>query len=164
MNIDIKQITEDDIEAYHHVLDVVAKERQYISFLVAPPIEQTRTFVEQNIARNDPQIIAKVDEKVVGWCDISPKHQSIYAHSAVLGMGVLPNYRGRGIGKALIDTALKKAFEKNIVRIELAVFADNLNAVRLYEQFGFQTEGELQDDVLIDGQYKNSLVMALVRK
>lgn len=164
MNVDINQITENDIEGYHKVLDIVARERQYISFLVAPPIEQTRAFVGHNIAQNNPQLIANINEKIVGWCDISPKHQPIYAHSAVLGMGVLPNYRGHGIGTALMDAALKKAFEKNIVRIELAVFVDNLNAIRLYEQFGFQKEGELKDDVIIDGQYKNSLIMALIRK
>lgn len=164
MNLDIKQITEEDVEGYHHVLDVVARERQYISFLKAPPIEQTRAFVVQNIARDDPQFVARLEEQIVGWCDVSPKHQAIYAHSAVLGMGVLPDYRGRGIGKALISAALEKAFDKNIVRVELAVFSDNLNAIRLYEKFGFCIEGELQDDVFIDGRYRNSLVMAHVRR
>ena len=164
MNVKIKPISEVDIEGYHNVLDVVARERRYISFLEAPPIEQTRDFVAQNIARNDPQFVAELDGKVVGWCDVTPKYQVIYAHSAVLGMGVLPDYRHRGIGNALIDVALTQAFKKDITRIELAVFSDNLNAIQLYKKFGFCIEGELQDDVFIDGQYRNSLIMALVRR
>lgn len=164
MNAEIKQITEDDIEGYHHVLDVVGHERKYICFLKAPPIEQTRSFVLHNIANDVPQFVAKTKGLIVGWCDVSPKGQAIYAHSAVLGMGVLPDYRKQGIGKALLDAALKKTFEQNIVRVELAVFSDNLNAVRLYEKFGFRIEGELQVDAVIDGQYKNSLIMALIRR
>ena len=164
MNADIKQITEDDIEGYHHVLDVVGRERRYISFLKAPPIEQTRSFVMHNVANDVPQFIAKTKGMIVGWCDVCPKGQAIYAHSAVLGMGVLPDYRKQGIGKALLSAALKKAFEKDIVRVELAVFSDNVNAVQLYKKFGFRIEGELQDDAVIDGQFKNSLIMALIRR
>ncbi|MGI9475401.1 MAG: GNAT family N-acetyltransferase [Hyphomicrobiaceae bacterium] len=162
MNADIKQITEDDIEGYHHVLDVVGREQRYISFLKAPPIEQTRSFVMHNIANDVPQFIAKTEGMIVGWCDVCPKGQAIYAHSAILGMGVLPNHRKKGIGNALIDAALNKAFQRNIVRVELAVFSDNVEAVQLYKKFGFRVEGELQDDAVIDGQYKNSLIMALI--
>jgi L-phenylalanine/L-methionine N-acetyltransferase len=79
-------------------------------------------------------------------------------------MGVLPDHRNKGIRNALLDAALKKAFQKNIVRVELVVFSDNEHAVRLYKKFGFRIEGELQDDAVIDGQYKNSLIMALIRR
>jgi RimJ/RimL family protein N-acetyltransferase len=164
MNADVKQITENDIEGYHHVLDVVGRERKYISFLKAPPIEQTRSFVMHNIANDIPQFIAKTKRMIVGWCDVCPKGQAIYAHSAILGMGVLPDHRNKGIRNALLDAALKKAFQKNIVRVELVVFSDNEHAVRLYKKFGFRIEGELQDDAVIDGQYKNSLIMALIRR
>ena len=164
MTIEIAQISEHDIEGYHQALDAVGREHLYISFLKAPPLEQTRAFVLHNISRNNPQFVAKAGDKVVGWCDVSPKEEEIYSHSAVLGMGVLPEFRKRGVGTALIEATLMKAFEQNIIRVELAVFADNPSAIQLYKKFGFCNEGELQDDVMIDGQFKNSLMMALVRK
>ena len=60
-------------------------------------------------------------------------------------------------------SALRHAFEK-FTRIELTVHADNAPAIALYRSAGFKQEGEMQDAVLIDGQYKNALLMAIVRR
>src|SRR5215211_754044 len=68
-----------------------------------------------------------------------------------------------GIGKELLLSALRHAFEK-FTRIELTVHADNAPAIALYRSAGFKQEGEMQDAVLIDGQYKNALLMAIVRR
>lgn len=164
MTIKISPITEHDINGYHQLLDIVARERQYISFLKAPQLEHTKAFILHSISQNYPQFVAKINEQIIGWCDALPKNQEIYSHSAILGMGVLPEFRKNGVGTALIEATLKKAFEQKIIRIELAVFSDNQPAIQLYKNFGFIIEGELKNDVRIDDQFKNSLVMAIVRK
>ena len=45
--------------------------------------------------------------------------------------------RGRGIGRALIETAAQRGRTADFTRISLRVFADNLPARRLYETAGF---------------------------
>ena len=40
----------DHIESFHRTLDFVARERRYLSFLEAPPIELTRAY-EQAVVR-----------------------------------------------------------------------------------------------------------------
>jgi hypothetical protein len=43
-----------------------------------------------------PHIVAIVDGKVVGWCDISSSiHRQVAEHVGSLGIGVLEEYRGR---------------------------------------------------------------------
>ena len=42
MTIDIVPIREDLIDSFHAALDVVCRERVYLAFLEAPPIEATR--------------------------------------------------------------------------------------------------------------------------
>jgi RimJ/RimL family protein N-acetyltransferase len=49
-----------------------------------------------------------------------------------------------------------------LTRIELTVHADNLRAIALYKSVGFQQEGVLRDASRIDGEYIDSLAMALV--
>jgi putative acetyltransferase len=77
-------------------------------------------------------------------------------------MGVIPEYRGQGIGGALIAVTLEAAKRKGLTRIELTVRTDNEPARKLYEKFGFVHEGRLLRHLLIDGEYRDSDLMALL--
>ena len=56
-----------------------------------------------------------------------------------LGMAVLPGYRGRGIGSALLDRLLESA-GAGYRKVCLSVSPDN-PALRLYERAGFEQAG-----------------------
>ena len=49
------------------------------------------------------------------------------------------------------------------MRVELQVNVDNARAVRLYERFGFEKEGRLRANVLRDGAFIDSFMMARLR-
>jgi ribosomal protein S18 acetylase RimI-like enzyme len=159
---EIVSIREDLIEAFHAALDVVCRERLYLAFLEAPPIEATRSFVRNNIAKGHPQLVALDEGKVVGWCDITPAGRPTSAHCGVLGMALLPAWRGRGLGVRLIRAALEAAREHGFTRVELTVRADNLRAQSLYARVGFRVEGRKRRAVLVDGAYFDLIMMGLL--
>src|SRR5437868_1447289 len=78
--MEIVPIAADHIEGFHRALDFVARERRYLAFLKAPPLESVRAFVLDNIAKNHPQLVALSAGEVVGWCDILPKSRPVHAH------------------------------------------------------------------------------------
>ncbi|RUR19096.1 GNAT family N-acetyltransferase [Legionella sp. km535] len=164
MNFEIIPITEEHIDGFWSAVDSVARERQYLAFLEGPPINTTKDFVLQNINGNWPHVIAVIDGKIVGWCDISALDRPVFAHIGSLGIGVLAPFRGQGIGKALLKSALQKAKEKGLTRIELTVREKNISAIALYEQFGFEKEGIHKNGVCIDGKYENHIFMALLNE
>ena len=55
------------------------------------------------------------------------------------GLGVDPDYQRNGIGSRLIDFTKEKAHSEGYTALSLIVFADNIEAIRLYERCGFQT-------------------------
>lgn len=114
MQYQILPIEAKHIEGFWQALDKVAKEREYLAFLEAPAIEKTTTYVLEQIEKNAPHFIAMVNGSVVGWCDISPSDRPVYAHTGVLGMGVIVEYRGHGIGNALMQATLDKAQTKGL--------------------------------------------------
>ena len=59
-------------------------------------------------------------------------------------------------------TTLAAAHALGLKRVELTVRSDNDRAIRLYERVGFVREGERRNAVLLDGIYKNILMMAIV--
>jgi ribosomal protein S18 acetylase RimI-like enzyme len=161
--IEIVPIAQGHIDGFHRALDIVARERRYLAFLEAPPIESTRAFVLDNIKRGSPQFVAvSAAGEVVGWCDVTPLDRPSLAHRGVLGMGLLPQYRGHGIGTRLIQSALVAARAFGLRRVELTVREHNTGAFELYKKTGFEIEGVQRDASLVDGVYEKLMCMAVV--
>jgi len=49
---EIVPISEEYIQSYHEALDRVAREKKYLSFFEAPPLEVSREFILDNIRGN----------------------------------------------------------------------------------------------------------------
>lgn len=160
--IGIEPIREAHVEGFHAALDTVARERRYLSFLEAPPLEGTRDFVLDNIRNGHPQFVALAEGRVVGWCDIRRHPREVHAHRGTLGMGIIPGYRERGLGRRLITATIDAARGQGLHRIDLDVHADNLRARALYEKVGFVEEGTARDGVRIDGRFIDVVQMGLL--
>lgn len=162
-SFEIVPVSEEHAEGFHETLDFVAKERKYIAFFEAPPLEGVRKYIHDMIEKGSPYFIVISEGKVVGWCDVQRADREMFAHRGTLGMGLLPAFRGKGIGKQLIQKAIDAAFACGMTRIELTVKEPNKNAFELYKRVGFEVEGLQKNTCLIDGEYINSYAMALLK-
>jgi RimJ/RimL family protein N-acetyltransferase len=149
-----------DIDGAWQCLGVVARERAYIGFLEPPPLEQSRSFWTSLIDKGHPFLVAVEGATVVGWCDVVPVPRPIFAHVGTLGMGLLPDWRGRGLGTQLMAAAVEASRACGLERVELAVFADNERAQRLYRKMGFVVEGVQARRAKVDGRYRDEILMA----
>lgn len=162
-DIRLIETSERYIPKFRAVLDRVARERTYLLLLEAPPLDATSAFILGIIRGGGVQILAiTATDDVVGWCDIHRSHLPGLQHSGVLGMGLLPEYRDKGLGRKLAERAISDARAKGIERIELEVFASNTRAIRLYERLGFAHEGVKRNARNLDGAYDDLVLMALL--
>ena len=83
-----------------------------------------------------------------------------YAHEGMLGMGLLPDYRGHGLGERLIRAALDAATRAGFERVSLSVYASNTRAMALYRKVGFVLEGTRVRGRKLDGAYDDIHMMA----
>jgi ribosomal protein S18 acetylase RimI-like enzyme len=150
------------VDSFWRAIDTVARERRYLNFLQAPPIESTRRFVDQIIRNGWSQFYAIHDGQVVGWCDVIRKEHEGMRHSGRLGMGVLPDYRGMKLGTRLLSETIADATSKGITRIDLEVFASNTQAMALYRRMGFVEEGRKKHTRFLDGVFDDDIVMAFI--
>src|SRR4051812_16804954 len=100
---EVLPLSEDRTEAFHAVVDSVAREGRYLAMLQAFPLDEVRKYVAECLAKERPHFLAVCDDEVVGWCDISEKPRDTLKHSGILGMGIVRPYRERGIGAALME-------------------------------------------------------------
>ena len=160
--ISIRQILLEDIDGFHACLDSIARERKYLGFTIAPSLEETRTSLIKDMERDVIRLIALDGSKVVGWCQIKPGSWEGYTHMGWLQMGVHKDYRGQGIGIALLSQALEEARIRGLERVELDVYASNLTAIHLYEKYKFEVEGRKKRARKLDGVYDDIIDMALL--
>ena len=165
MDYEILPIAEKHIPGFHASVDIVAREKKFLTFLEAPPLEETIKFVLANIEQKNPQFVVMSSGKVVGWCDVlRNRTRAVYSHCGTLGIGLLPEFRGRGIGRPLMQMTIDAAWQCGMTRIELTVREHNANAIALYKRLGFEIEGVQRNAVCIDGQYQNVYAMALIKE
>ncbi|MEE3719813.1 GNAT family N-acetyltransferase [Tumidithrix elongata RA019] len=83
-------------------------------------------------------IVAECDRKPVGFALFFTNYSTFLTKSGIYleDLFVLPDYRGRSIGKALIVQVAKIALERGCGRLEWAVLDWNLPAIAFYERMG----------------------------
>ncbi len=150
-------------ESYCKAVDLVARERKYLAALEGFPLESTKGFVGFITANNLAQFYALLDGEVIGWCDILPKGYEGMRHVGVLGMGLLPEYRGKGLGGQLLEKTIEHAYSVNrIEKVELEVFGSNSGAIGLYKKYGFELEGKRLKARKLDDIYDDMILMGKI--
>lgn len=163
MDICVRKIEYKDIESFRHAIGSVAKEKKYILTVETPSHDKVFKFVSDNIEKKHAQYIAIQDEQVIGWADIIPYEKEVLSHAGQLGMGVLKDYRGKGVGTQLLSSVMKHSWDNGLTRLELEVFSDNTNAIGLYKKHGFILEGTKKYARFLKNEYHDILIMAQYR-
>jgi len=78
--------------------------------------------------------MVELKEAVIGKINIEYSDNSAF----ISGVGILPDFRGKGYGKAALKAALCLINEKNIYETELDVECENDTALNLYKACGFE--------------------------
>ena len=120
--------------------DLIKAERPFDPTLKADPINyyDLKSLLTSPLAE---VVVAETDNKVIasGYARID-KSKPFLKHSthAYLGfMYVLPEYRGQGINKRIMDALKNWAAIQNITEFSLEVYYDNTSAIKAYEKIGF---------------------------
>jgi RimJ/RimL family protein N-acetyltransferase len=142
-----------------------------------PTLEEERQWYERR--RSDPDSVmwgietlrvlphdsihsGQVDGRLVGNVEL---RLTPAARRAEIGIVVGEKSEwSKGIGTDTVRLVLRYAFQElGLNRVELTTDEDNARAIRCYEKCGFAREGLLRQHRLIDGEFGNTLVMAILR-
>lgn len=83
--------------------------------------------------------VAVENETVLGGCGIYPSNGLPDGYCELVRFFLTPEARGKGIGKKLIDKSFQTAKEFGYQNIYLESFPEMKDAIRMYEQNGFET-------------------------
>jgi ribosomal protein S18 acetylase RimI-like enzyme len=106
-------------------------------------------------------LFAVSNDTLVGMiaCVFEPKMKTRHITS-IFGVFVKREYRGQGVGKKLLESALS-AIERNgnIKKIKLTVNPEQEAAVNLYKKYGFKPIGVMKGEIFFDSKFYDELIM-----
>jgi ribosomal protein S18 acetylase RimI-like enzyme len=146
----------EDARALAELFAAIAEERDGIA--TEPPVDveaRTRQFAESA----DGTIVAVAAGEIVGSLHLEASRHGF----AELGMAVARQWRGRGVGSAMLAAAVEKARADGLHKLSLEVFPHNEPAIALYRKFGFVEEGRrVRQYRRASGELWDSIVMGRV--
>ncbi len=82
-------------------------------------------------------LVAEYEGQIIGECGV----HFACDEGEITNVAVLPAFRVRGIGNALLNELLRQGGMLGILEFTLEVRAGNISAIGLYKKLGFQVEG-----------------------
>ncbi len=104
------------------------------------------------------------DSKLIGGAGVFDVDWT--SRSAMAGISIYnPEYWGKGYGTESMNLLLSFAFQNlNLNRVELSAFDFNKRAQKCYRKVGFKEVGRKRKARFIDGQYRDEVVMDILRE
>jgi RimJ/RimL family protein N-acetyltransferase len=137
--------TEDAAELFAHFRTVASDSRLLVTEAdeFASREDVQRQWIQSHlVAPGQLAIVAEAAKGIIGFLSFENGVRNRTAHDGSCGMSVHKDWRGRGVGTALLQCLLDWAEASLLIeRVSLGVFAENLSAINLYKKFGFVEEG-----------------------
>ena len=165
MEIKIREI---EVEDYKELLDFMKKVKGETNFLLGYPDEIKLSYEDEKehikkvkTSETSNYFVVMKNNKMIGCIGFNGNTARKMKHYGTIGISVLKEYWGRGVATALLEKLISWAKEKGIKKINLDVFENNKRAIKLYEKFGFKSEGCIEDGIFDGENYINLLVYGL---
>jgi len=126
-------------------------------------VEQRTGWFREHDPRRRPLWVAEVDGRVVGWLSLGDfwDGRPAYHATAEVGIYVKDGYRGRGIGRMLVEEAIRRAPELGIEIMTAGAFVHNGPSLKLFERFGFERWAHFPEVAELDGVKRDLVVLGL---
>jgi len=165
-SVQIRLATAADAAVVLAFLEVFRAERHHGVFVHTgslPGVEEEEAWIQSLLDHDTSNLwLACEGARVVGLLDFHGHRHPQLAHGGALGTSVLSSCRGQGLGTRLMQALIEWASgHQSLTRIELEVFSNNTQAIAFYERQGFVREGARVGAVIVSGQPRDIVRMAL---
>jgi L-amino acid N-acyltransferase YncA len=107
-----------------------------------------------------PVIVAERAGSVIGWGSLNPFNpRPAYDHVADFSLYVERSWRGRGVGRSLLERLIALASQLGYHKMVLAALPFNAAGRALYERMGFTAVGLYREQGRLDGEWVDVVIM-----
>lgn len=91
---------------------------------------------------NSCRLVVRSENVILGWAALSPtSSRCCYEGVAEVSIYIGENYKGQGIGTALLTSIIKKSEENGIWTLYCAIIRENTASIAIHKKCGFREIG-----------------------
>jgi len=160
----IRRLVETDIEAVNEIYNqaIVAGFNAYTKTI---SLQERTMWFQKRDEQKHPSFVFEKDGTVVGWIYFSPyrSRRGALKYTAEISYYVHKNYRGIGIGSAMLQLAIERAADYGFKNLVAILLSTNSVSVFLLQKFGFEEWGRMPGIAeLSNGEKADHLYYGLV--
>ncbi len=161
----IRQLTEIDVEVYRALrLDSLLESPHAFTKSYEEFSQRTLDGIAQQLRGHDSFTLGAFEnDRLVGMVGFYRESALKLRHKGyIVSMYVIPDYRSRGLARALLTEAIARARRlPDLKQLLLGVVVTQATAKRLYESLGFTVYGREPDAVKVGNEYFDEEFMLL---
>ena len=156
----IRLVEPSDARAMMGLVRRIKMETPYVIMTEAEALEGQQRIIEHFLADSHSlMLVVEVDGQLVGMGNVIGSYEPNQGHVAELGLCLVQEYWGYGIGSALMEELLYGAKELDFKVLQIEVIEQNNRARQLYLKYGFAECGILHKKVYQSLKYYNTVMM-----
>lgn len=106
------------------------------------------------------RLVALDGDVVAGWAALTPvSGRCVYAGVAEVSVYIDARYRGRGVGKLLLQTLIEESEVAGIWTLQAGIFPENVASIRLHEGVGFRRVGFREKIGKMSDRWRDTLLL-----
>ena len=161
----LREITQEDFQGVHEY----ASDHETVKYMPFGPNteEETREFIKRNMKRQQEEprtdfgfgIILKNENRFIGACGI----HGITEVQASIGYILNRKHWGHGYATEAARSLVDYLFgELGVHRVFASCDPRNTASIRVLEKVGMSLEGRLRENMVIHGEYRDSLIFGIL--
>ena len=106
------------------------------------------------------RFVANAKERVVGWAALSPvSTRAVYAGVAEVSVYIDSEWRGQGIGRALLERLVTESERNAIWTLQASIFPENAASISLHKSCGFREVGTRERIGKMEGVWRDTILL-----
>ena len=156
----MRHATESDLPRIVAIYNSTIPTRQSTADTEEVSVESKKDWFRKHTPDKRPIIVHEIEGEVAAWVSFESFYgRPAYDHTAEISIYVASEYRGKGLGRQLLQKAIEMTPSLGIKTLIGYIFSHNEPSLRLFRSFGFEEWGKLPNIADMDGkEYSLSIV------
>lgn len=159
-NITLRFATLDDLPIIVDIYNSTIPSRMVTADLEPVTVEDRLNWFHEHNPEKRPLWVVEFEGNICGWVSLQSFYgRPAYDATAEISIYLHENFRGKGLGKKIINKVIEECPKLRIDTLLGFIFGHNEPSIKLFTKFGFEEWGHLPEVATLDGIKRDLLIL-----